>query len=92
MNELPLMSPTAILALIFLLLAVVIIMKGVRIVRQSESMVIERLGKYRTTLSAGINVIIPIVDQPRSIVWRLSGEVAGGGRVTQYTVKDERPC
>ncbi|HBS20766.1 MAG TPA: stomatin, partial [Flavobacteriales bacterium] len=49
------MSPTSILALLFLLLAIVIVVKGVRIVRQSESMVIERLGKYRTTLNAGIN-------------------------------------
>ena len=65
------MSPS-ILALLFLLLAIVIVVKGVRIVRQSESMVIERLGKYRTTLNAGINIIIPIVDRPRDIVWRLA--------------------
>lgn len=82
------MSPTSILALIFLLLAVVIVVKGVRIVRQSESMVIERLGKYRTTLNAGINIIIPIVDRPRDIVWRLAGELPDGRRVTQYKMRD----
>ena len=82
------MSPTSILALIFLLLAIVIVVKGVRIVRQSESMVIERLGKYRTTLSAGINIIIPIVDRPRDIVWRMSGEMPDGRRVTQYKMRD----
>ena len=82
------MSPTSILALIFLLLAIVIVVKGVRIVRQSESMVIERLGKYRTTLNAGINIIIPIVDRPRDIVWRLSGEMPDGTKVIQYKMKD----
>ena len=70
------MSATSILALIFLLLAIVVVVKGVRIVRQSESMVIERLGKFRTTLDAGINIIIPIVDGPREIVWRMAGETA----------------
>ena len=59
-------------------MAIVIVVKGVRIVRQSESMVIERLGKYRTTLNAGINIIIPIVDRPRDIVWRLAGEMPDG--------------
>ena len=77
------MSPTSILALLFLLLAIVIVVKGVRIVRQSESMVIERLGKYRTTLNAGINIIIPIVDRPRDIVWRLAGEMPDGTKVVQ---------
>ena len=82
------MSPTSILALLFLLLAIVIVVKGVRIVRQSESMVIERLGKYRTTLNAGINIIIPIVDRPRDIVWRLAGEMPDGTKVVQYKMRD----
>ena len=82
------MSPTSILALLFLLLAIVIVVKGVRIVRQSESMVIERLGKYRTTLNAGINIIIPIVDRPRDIVWRLAGEMPDGTKVVQYKLRD----
>ena len=82
------MSPTSILALLFLLLAIVIVVKGVRIVRQSESMVIERLGKYRTTHNAGINIIIPIVDRPRDIVWRLAGEMPDGTKVVQYKMRD----
>ena len=43
---------------------------GFKIVRQSETMVIERLGKYNRTLSSGINIILPIIDKPRSILWR----------------------
>ena len=33
-------------------------------------MVIERLGKYHSTLSAGINIIWPILDKPRQIYCR----------------------
>ena len=82
------MTAASILAFIFLLLAIVIVVKGVRIVRQSESMVIERLGKYNTTLNAGINVIIPIVDRPRDIVWRMAGEMPDGTKVVQYKMRD----
>ena len=43
---------------------------GFKIVQQSETMVIERLGKYNRTLHAGINIIWPIIDKPREIMWR----------------------
>lgn len=82
------MTATTVLATLFFLFATVIIVKGVRIVRQSESMVIERLGKYRTTLTAGINVIIPIIDRPREIAWRVTAERPNGQKVVQYKLKD----
>ena len=37
-----------------------IVLKGVKIIRQSEAMVVERFGKYNKTLNAGINIIIPL--------------------------------
>ena len=43
---------------------------GFKIVRQSEVMIIERLGKYNRTLTSGINIIWPIIDKPRDITWR----------------------
>jgi regulator of protease activity HflC (stomatin/prohibitin superfamily) len=55
-------------------LAVTIVWKGLRIVKQAEIMVIERLGKYSRTLMPGWNVIIPIIDQPRQILWRYAIE------------------
>ena len=80
--------PGTIIATIFFLFAAVIIIKGVRIVRQSESVVIERLGKYRTTLNAGINIIIPIFDRPRDIAWRVIAQRPDGLKITQYKMKD----
>lgn len=43
---------------------------GFMIVQQSETMVIERLGRYHRTLSSGINILWPLFDKPRQIEWR----------------------
>lgn len=56
------------------ILVVLFTLSGIRIVQQSENVIIERLGKYSRTLSAGINIIIPIVDRPRQIMWRYTKE------------------
>jgi regulator of protease activity HflC (stomatin/prohibitin superfamily) len=37
--------------------------KGVRIVSQGEEWVVERLGKYHTTLQPGLHIIIPYIDR-----------------------------
>jgi len=59
-------------------------LSGIRIVQQSENVIIERLGKYNRTLAAGINIIIPIVDRPREIMWRYTREGFDG---RSYVVK-----
>ena len=61
--------------IILAILVIVILAKGIRIIQQSEVMIIERLGRYHKTLHSGINVIIPIIDQPRSILWRYAQEI-----------------
>jgi regulator of protease activity HflC (stomatin/prohibitin superfamily) len=50
--------------------AVLIVLSGVKIVQQSETIVVERLGRYDRTLTSGINILIPIFDKPREITWR----------------------
>jgi regulator of protease activity HflC (stomatin/prohibitin superfamily) len=52
------------------LFVIFFVMSAIKIVQQSQTMVIERLGKYNRTLPTGINVIWPIVDKPRQIMWR----------------------
>jgi len=49
---------------------VVFVIMGIKIIRQSETMVIERLGRYHRTLSSGINIIWPIFDKPRPLEWK----------------------
>ena len=63
------MGITIILGLIAVFVIAFALM-GFKIIQQAETMVIERLGKYSRTLPAGINIIWPIIDRPRSTVWR----------------------
>ncbi len=83
------MSAGTIILILLALFVVFIVAKGLRIVQQSESMVVERLGKYHKTLTAGINVIIPIVDKPREIVFRFTRDLPDGNKFVQF-VKKER--
>lgn len=56
------------------LFAIIFAAAGIKIVQQSETIVVERLGKYNRTLTSGINIIWPIVDRPRPIMWRYTRE------------------
>ena len=49
-------------------LAVVFVKMAIVIIPQSETKIIERLGKYFATLEPGINIIIPFIDSAKSIV------------------------
>lgn len=49
---------------------VIILLRGIKVIRQAETVIIERLGRYHRTLESGINVILPILDKPRPIDWR----------------------
>ncbi len=80
------MTSGLIVLLIIAVFVVVIIAKGLVIVKQAEVMVIERFGKYHATLSSGINVILPVVDRPREIDWRERRETATGHVVLKRSV------
>lgn len=56
------MSPGLIVVLVVLFLVFFTIFKGVRLVPQGYRWVVQRLGKYHTTLNPGLNIIIPYVD------------------------------
>jgi regulator of protease activity HflC (stomatin/prohibitin superfamily) len=51
------------LPILFTLLAFVIISKTIKIVPQQQVWIIERLGKYNVSLTAGFNIIIPFIDK-----------------------------
>jgi len=60
-------------AVIFIVIAVfviVLISKGLVIVKQAQVIIIERLGKYNRSLDSGLHIIWPIVDKARTINWR----------------------
>ena len=51
------------LILVFLGFVILAVFKSVAIVPQSEEYVVERFGKYRQTLHAGINLLVPFLDR-----------------------------
>ena len=54
-------------SIVFAVVVLFIIFKGVKIVSQQTALVVERLGKYHAVLLPGINVIIPFVDNVRYV-------------------------
>ncbi|TWD79836.1 SPFH domain-containing protein [Kribbella amoyensis] len=57
-----------IVGLIAALLAVVLVLRTIRIVPQARASNVERLGRYLRTLEPGLNVVIPFVDRPRALI------------------------
>lgn len=57
------MSVGLIIGLAFLVFVGVTIFKGVRIVPQGYKWIVQRLGKYHSTLNPGLNFVIPYVDE-----------------------------
>jgi regulator of protease activity HflC (stomatin/prohibitin superfamily) len=47
----------------FLVLAVVIILMGVKSVKQGMEYTVERFGRYTRTLRPGLNLIVPVIDK-----------------------------
>ncbi|MDC0404305.1 paraslipin [Porticoccaceae bacterium] len=51
-----------IVVLAVIVLALVTLLKGVRLVPQGSKWVVQRLGKYYITLGPGLNIIVPYID------------------------------
>lgn len=65
---------TTIWVLIVIVICVLILAKkSLVIIPQSETKVIERLGKYHATLQPGINIILPFIDCPKLIATSVRG-------------------
>ena len=76
------MNPFNVVLIVLVVLVVLYVLRGIKIVSQSETMIVERLGKYNRTLNAGINVILPIVEQAKeTIVRRQNGSMARSSRI-----------
>ena len=73
--------------LILLIAAAVFVAKGVVIVQQAEVVIVERLGKYERTLESGLNYIVPILEAPRGINWKVTQRAIDG---TTYSYIKEK--
>ncbi len=82
------MNPVIVILILVALFVVVFAAAGIRIVQQSQTMIIERLGKYHRTLTSGFNIIIPLFDRPRQITWRYVREDYDGRSLVVFKTKD----
>ena len=63
------MTPYLLGLLVLVVLFVVLLLaKTVRIVPQARAGIVERFGKYKETLPAGLNVVVPFVDRVRYLI------------------------
>src|SRR6187549_2364137 len=57
-----------ILLVLLFLFVITLLAKTVRIVPQARAGIVERFGKYKETLPAGLNVVVPFVDKVRYLI------------------------
>ncbi len=54
--------------LVIFIIIVILALKTIKVVRQSEVYIIERLGKFHKVAEAGLTIIVPFIDTVRSVV------------------------
>jgi regulator of protease activity HflC (stomatin/prohibitin superfamily) len=54
--------------IVLVVCVLILVKKSIAIIPQSETKIIERLGKYYATLQPGINIIIPFIDRAKPII------------------------
>ena len=50
------------------LFVVVLLAKTVKIMPQARAGIVERFGKYKQTLTAGLNIVVPFIDKVRYLI------------------------
>ena len=60
------MSIALVVVLVVILLAIVVsVYKAVVVIPQASAAVVERLGRYRSTFTPGLNFLVPFIDRIR---------------------------
>ena len=62
------MDVSLIILITLVVLVLIFIKMSLVIISQSETKIVERLGKFRAILKPGINIIIPFIDKPKNII------------------------
>ena len=73
--------------LLTIVLIGLVLSKAIIIVKQAEVVIVERLGKFQRVLESGLNFIIPIIEAPRPIAWKVTQKGVDGN--TYSYVKDK---
>ncbi len=72
--------------IVLAIFVIILVSKGLVVVRQAEIIIIERLGRYSRTLASGLHIIWPIVDKPRNFIWRYVKEDYKGIKTIHQTI------
>jgi regulator of protease activity HflC (stomatin/prohibitin superfamily) len=62
------MTVVLVLLALIVVFAAVTMARTIRIVPQARAAIVERFGKYKATLPAGLNVVVPFVDKVRYMI------------------------
>lgn len=57
------MTPNTIILIAIVIFVIITILRSIRIVPQKSAFIVERFGKYRATLEAGLHVLVPFADR-----------------------------
>ncbi len=57
------LNPSLLVLIGLAIFILIVLMKTIRIVPQKQAFIIERLGKYQSTLEAGFHILMPFVDK-----------------------------
>jgi len=76
------------LVIIGAIFILILVFKGLVVVKQAQVILIERLGKFDRTLESGLHIIWPIVDKPRSINWRFVKTDYKGNKYVQIKTEN----
>ena len=76
---------TLFLLALLALIAIILVFAGVKVVPQSETRVIERLLRFHSVLSPGLNLIWPFIDKPKTIYTRRVETALNGRTIVRMT-------
>ncbi|TYT74183.1 SPFH domain-containing protein [Desulfobotulus mexicanus] len=83
------MEPLLIIMGLLAFFVIIFAIKGLKIIQQAETMIVERLGRFHRALDSGINILWPFMDQPRQIHWRyVTQDASGEKRLTVTKLTD----
>ena len=57
------LNPMTVILIVVIIFAIITFFKTIRVVPQKQAYIVERLGKYRTTLEAGFHILVPFFDK-----------------------------
>ena len=75
---------------LFFFLVLITIIRSTYLVRQSEVIMIERLGKFHSILQSGLHFVIPFIDRTRKTMWTFVKEDPHRKYIYRYSQLVER--